>query len=792
MNDFPVSMAKQRAVQELLCTLRSGLTSDDEDESDEMYNGEKAVGIVTMRPQDVAGLGHAYAGGSGTDADLSSRVDHAAAAPPSDPSHPCIVGQAPCGLPPVEFGDCDDDSSSEGVFDGCDPSLPLPSPWRPAAAGRPLATPSSAVGRREPTIPRIGSTGVDAAHSVTLSPASASAAGARTTEIVRSAAVPVGPAAAAALALAARIRTRLAACLGEQLEAARLRRGETALSADMARIAATAFSTSRLEADAAAVASKKRAQSGRDAEVRAAQLAKKAASAASAASRLAVTIVEEATAARREAAAATAAAAAAKEVAAAAGRAVKEAEARVQVLGAELAELTADAGGDAPLQQIGTLVHIAPRPPAAGDALPSLVRVVSQRQRVSVCLYACPLPAIAVYAQLTQGRAASSDAASHEVRGAQITGAGIGQTLTFPGARVLLQARQEAGHEVARVPLPEMCDGDAPAPPTGGNCGAEMGAAPPPAGVSGGAEMLESVSAGLGLGLLLPDAQPSAVISGTSSSLLEVPAGSNTVDAAPAVPVSEPRTVAKSASAGSGLSPSRSPHSSPCIQALTDDLPICDTQHDGPSGGSNAGSANAGSGAAGYSSSGECSPAVAMPGDGNDMSQSMMPPPPLAPHSMPGQPGPAATAPSVHGRPLRPHLLPQPLHRRPSPWNPLQLGHDTRVFAPPQRKEPGYFAGVFPQASHYAMPGYSPQGPRHMMSGYSSQGPRHEMPGYSPQGPRHVMPGFLPQGPHHAMPGYSPQWPHHMMPGYSPQQGWHGAPMPQWFPRPFPPAPRHR
>lgn len=391
MHDFPVSMAKQRAVNELLCTLRSGLTSDEDEEGDDdMCDGKEAAGIGAQRPACGAGFGHVFPGGSDTGADRSSGADHADAMPPLEPPNLFVARQVSRGQPPVAFEDYNGDGSSGGEFGGGDPSLPLPSPWRPAAApaGGPLLHQSTAVGRRDTIPPLIGSDGGDTAQREPPSPASDAAvrSGATASELgcTKVLAAPVGPAAAAALALAARIRTRLAACLGEQLEEARLLRRATALSADKARSVAAAAGTSRLEVDAAAVASKKRSQSGRDAEARAAQLAKKAAAAASTASRLAAAFVDEAAVARREAAAATAAATAATEDAAAARRAVKQAAVRVRALEDELAEL-ADAGGDAPLQQVGSLVHSMACPPAAGHLHPSLVRVVPRRRDVSAC-----------------------------------------------------------------------------------------------------------------------------------------------------------------------------------------------------------------------------------------------------------------------------------------------------------------------------------------------------------------------------------------------------------------------
>ena len=152
--------------------------------------------------------------------------------------------------------------------------------------------------------------------------------------------VPAHPAAAAALALAARMRARLAACLGEQLEEARQRRVSAASNADQARtIAATASAASQAAATTVNEAVK-RVKAGREAEALAARLAKKATAAASAATRFADASAEEATVAWREASALTAAAEAATEGAAAAGRAVKDATVRVRALEAELAELS--------------------------------------------------------------------------------------------------------------------------------------------------------------------------------------------------------------------------------------------------------------------------------------------------------------------------------------------------------------------------------------------------------------------------------------------------------------------
>ena len=148
--------------------------------------------------------------------------------------------------------------------------------------------------------------------------------------------------AAAALALAARMRERLAAILHEQLEEARQRQGPAAAHALQARSAAAAAAAACVATTAAAAAAGKRVRAVREAEEDAARLSALAASAASAASRLAEATAAEAVVARREADAFASAAAEATEGATAAQRAAKQAAARVRALKAELAELTAE------------------------------------------------------------------------------------------------------------------------------------------------------------------------------------------------------------------------------------------------------------------------------------------------------------------------------------------------------------------------------------------------------------------------------------------------------------------
>ena len=150
---------------------------------------------------------------------------------------------------------------------------------------------------------------------------------------------PKHQAAVAALALAARMRTRLAACLNEQLGEARQRRGAAAANADEARSATESTACASLVAAAAAASAEARATLQREAAAAAAILADEAAAAASAAMRLADKSAAEAIALRREAAAATAVATAAAQSEAAALQTAKQAAARVRVLEAELAEL---------------------------------------------------------------------------------------------------------------------------------------------------------------------------------------------------------------------------------------------------------------------------------------------------------------------------------------------------------------------------------------------------------------------------------------------------------------------
>lgn len=152
-------------------------------------------------------------------------------------------------------------------------------------------------------------------------------------------------AAAHAIALASRMRARLAACLNEQLEEARLREGAASSTAQQARSTAEeAAAGSQAVAAAGARAAGKREKAGRDADALAARLAKEASAAASIASRLAASSATEAAADRLMSEASTSAAAASAEGAEAAGRAATHASARVLALEAELAEL-ADAGG---------------------------------------------------------------------------------------------------------------------------------------------------------------------------------------------------------------------------------------------------------------------------------------------------------------------------------------------------------------------------------------------------------------------------------------------------------------
>lgn len=150
---------------------------------------------------------------------------------------------------------------------------------------------------------------------------------------------PTHPAAAAALALANRMRTRLAACLNEQLLEARQRRGTAAANADEARSATEVAASGSLIAATAANVAEARAALQREAAAVAVHLADEAAAAATAAMRLADKSAAEAIALRREAAAATAVATAAADGAVAASQTAKQAAARVRLLEAELAEL---------------------------------------------------------------------------------------------------------------------------------------------------------------------------------------------------------------------------------------------------------------------------------------------------------------------------------------------------------------------------------------------------------------------------------------------------------------------
>lgn len=335
------------------------LLLSDSDEEEEKGKGSSAAGLEDYVPGCLLSA-HGLLSDSKEDADfresvggdpgaaIAPRLRTAVAAVAASTSLRRLQCAEEAGRGAASIGDCGRSSDDGGS--AIDPSLP--SPWQRVSGPllAPAATASASargVGASCCAADDYESSGAGAAQQ----PSTASAPRASPTQaagrVLTGLAVgPADTATASALALAARMRARLAACLAEQLHEACQRQGETADALRQARSVAVAAAAASAFSAAAAIAAGKRVRAEREAEENAVRVAAAAAATAIVASCVADESAAEAAAAQRDAAAAISDAAVIAAGADVAEDAVTQVGARVRALNlkGELAELTSQAG----------------------------------------------------------------------------------------------------------------------------------------------------------------------------------------------------------------------------------------------------------------------------------------------------------------------------------------------------------------------------------------------------------------------------------------------------------------